>query len=136
MYLSFNTVRNSFLNDTYSDTFLSLGGKLFHSSFATNTGVLPMVSFRGTGKDTSGATLFLVSRCGTFNSIESVALSLYTRFNKKYTVDILDVNISDHQFIHINRCHCTKEKSKLEFIGRSYKNYNLDVFCNNLLALD
>ena len=51
-------------------------------------------------------------------------------------MDILDLNISDHQFIHINRSHCSKEKSKLEFTGRSYKNYDNIKFHDNLLAKD
>ena len=53
-----------------------------------------------------------------------------------FRVSILDVNISDHQFIHINRIHNSKNKEKLEFIGHSYKNYDYDLFCSNLINLD
>ena len=61
---------------------------------------------------------------------------LFTNMINNFSVNILDLNISDHQFIHINRVHVSKEKSKLEFIGRSYKHYDQNVFQNNLLAKD
>ena len=59
---------------------------------------------------------------------------LFTNMINNFSVNILDLNISDHQFIHINRAHVPKEKSKLEFISRSYKNYDQNVLQNNLLA--
>ena len=61
---------------------------------------------------------------------------LFTNMINNFSVNILDLNISDHQFIHLNRAHVPKEKSKLEFTGRSYKNYNQVVFQNNLLEKD
>ena len=61
---------------------------------------------------------------------------LFTNITSNFTVSILDVNISDHQFIHINRIHHSKNKEKLEFIGRLYKNYDYDLFCSNLINLD
>ena len=51
-----------------------------------------------------------------------------------FTTDILDINMSDHQFIHLNTKHCTKPKAKLDFTGRSYKNYNKENFCDRLLG--
>ena len=69
------------------------------------------------------------------NNNSSIDL-LFTNMINNFSVNILDLNISDHQFIHLNRAHVPKEKSKLEFIGRSYKNYNQVVFQNNLLEKD
>ena len=61
---------------------------------------------------------------------------LFTNMANNFTTDILDINMSDHQFIHLNRKHCTKPKAKLDFTGRSYKNYNKDNFCDRLLRFD
>ena len=55
---------------------------------------------------------------------------------ENFTTDILDVNISDHQFIHLHRQHMPKTKTKMDFVGRSYKNYNKNTFCENLTKLD
>ena len=56
--------------------------------------------------------------------------------NNNFSTDILDVNISDHQFIHLNRKHCSKPKSKLDFTGSSYRNSDKAVFCDRLLNVD
>ena len=61
---------------------------------------------------------------------------IFTNMTNNFSTDILDVNISDHQFIHINRKHYTKPKAKLNFLGRSYKNYDKAVFCDRLIQLD
>ena len=61
---------------------------------------------------------------------------LFTNMVNNFTVNILDNNISDHQFIYLNRKHLPKPKDKLDFIGRSYKNYDSELFCNNLATLD
>ena len=53
----------------------------------------------------------------------------FSNMSNNFTTNILDVNISDHQFIHLIRKHCTKPKSKLEFTGCSYKHY--DKHCMN-----
>ena len=69
------------------------------------------------------------------NNNSSIDL-LFTNMVNNFSVNILDLNISDHQFIHINRAHVPREKSKLEFTGRSYKSYDQNVFQNKLLAKD
>ena len=61
---------------------------------------------------------------------------LFTNMIENFTTDILDVNISDHQFIHLHRQHMPKTKTKMDFVGRSYKNYNKNTFCENLTRLD
>ena len=55
---------------------------------------------------------------------------------ENFNTNILNVNISDHQFIHLHRQHCPKVKTKMDFLGRSYKNYNKDLFCENLERFD
>ena len=52
------------------------------------------------------------------------------------TTNILDINISDHLFIYLNRKHCAKPKAKLDFTGRSYKNYNEMILCDRLMNID
>ena len=53
-----------------------------------------------------------------------------------FSTDILDVNISDHQFIHLHRQHVPKNKCKMDWVGRLYKNYDKDIFCENLGNID
>ena len=61
---------------------------------------------------------------------------IFSNLTNNYHTDILDINISDHQFIYLNRKHCAKPKAKLDFTGRSYKNYYKAVFCDSLLNID
>ena len=61
---------------------------------------------------------------------------LFTDMTNKCPTSILDVNITDHQFIHITRKHCQKPKSKLDFSGRSYKNYDHARFCDMLSRIN
>ena len=44
----------------------------------------------------------------------------------------LDVNISDHEMIFVTRKHIKKEKTPSSFQGRSYKNYNEELFLQQL----
>ena len=60
---------------------------------------------------------------------------IFTNMIDNFTTYILDINISDHQFIHLNRKHSSKPKTKL-FLGRSYNNYDDELFCQNLLNLN
>ena len=61
---------------------------------------------------------------------------IFTNMVDNFTTNILDINISDHQFIHLNRKHSSKPQKKLDFLGRSYKNYDKEIFCQNLLNLN
>ena len=61
---------------------------------------------------------------------------LFTNMVDNFTTKILDLNISDHQFIHLHRQHVIKAKTKIDFIGRSYKNYDKNIFCENLERID
>ena len=49
---------------------------------------------------------------------------------------VANVNISDHQAIFITRKHTTKTKIKSEFTGRSYINFDEELFCENLVQYD
>ena len=46
---------------------------------------------------------------------------------------VLDVNISDHQPIFVTRKHSSKIKMKTNFEGRSYIDFDEEIFCANLL---
>ena len=61
---------------------------------------------------------------------------IFSNLTKNSSPGILDVHISDHQFIYISRKHLTKPKVKLDFLGRSYKNYDKAVFCERLNQLN
>ena len=71
-----------------------------------------------------------------FSNTNSCIDLIFSNMDNNISTNILDVNISDHQFIHLNRKHCSKPKAKLDFIGRSYKNYDEQVFCNRLQDID
>ena len=61
---------------------------------------------------------------------------IFTNLQNTFSTKILDVNISDHQFIYLNRKHQTKPRAKLDVLGRSYKNYDHDLFCHKLLQMN
>ena len=44
----------------------------------------------------------------------------------------LDWNFSDHQAVFVNRKKTFEKMSKIKFIGRSYKNYDKEIFQENL----
>ena len=48
----------------------------------------------------------------------------------------LDVNLSDHEMIYITRKHIKKVKTPSSFQGRSYTNYNEDLFIQQLNELN
>ena len=48
----------------------------------------------------------------------------------------IDLNISDHSMILLTRKRTPKTKKKCEFIGRSYRNYDKNIFQNNILNSD
>ena len=54
--------------------------------------------------------------------------------NCKYVMrtGVADVNISDHQAIFITRKNTSKKKTKTKFTGRSYINFDEDLFCERL----
>ena len=49
-----------------------------------------------------------------------------------YKVGAMDLNISDHSMILLTRKRFTKIKKKCAFIGRSYRNYDKNIFQNNI----
>ena len=61
---------------------------------------------------------------------------LFTNMQDNFSTKILDVNLSDHQFLYLNRKHTPKPKDKIDFTGRSYKNYDEKLFCLQLLQED
>ena len=50
--------------------------------------------------------------------------------NSKYIMNsgVPDVNISDHQAIFVTRKHSSKIKMKTNFIGRSYIDFDEEIF--------
>ena len=61
---------------------------------------------------------------------------IFTNSNTIYNKGTLDVNISDHEMIFVTRKHITKEKNPSNFTGRSYKNYNENLFLHQLSNLN
>ena len=61
---------------------------------------------------------------------------LYTNMTTNFTTRILNVNLSDHEFIYLNRKHVPKPITKLSFKGRTYKNYNKELFSERLTSKD
>ena len=57
---------------------------------------------------------------------------IITNSEKIIEVGTKDLNISDHELIYISRCHTSKPKEKLNFIGRSYRNYDKAAFIQKL----
>ena len=45
----------------------------------------------------------------------------------------MDLNFSDHQAVYVSRKKRKIEKKKISFKGRSYKNYNKEIFQDNLV---
>ena len=58
--------------------------------------------------------------------------------NSEYVMDagILDLNFSDHQAVFITRKKAKNSKNKIEFMGRSYKNYDITKFHEALSDFD
>ena len=56
--------------------------------------------------------------------------------HNNFSTKILDVNLSGHQFLYLNRKHTPKPKDKIDFTGHSYKNYDEKLFCLQLLQED
>ena len=58
--------------------------------------------------------------------------------NAEYISDsgILDLNFSDHQAVFITKKKIKVKNSKIEFKGRSYKNYDINVFQDSLREID
>ena len=49
---------------------------------------------------------------------------------------IVNLNISDHDLVYITKKKTSKPKSKISFMGRSYKDFDENVFCELLLNKD
>ena len=71
-----------------------------------------------------------------FSNNDSCIDLIFTNMCNNFNVKILDINISDHQFIYLNSKHCPKISKKIEFTGRSYTNYQKERFCDQLLQRD
>ena len=48
----------------------------------------------------------------------------------------MNVNLSDHEMVYVTRKHVKNIKHPSSFIGRSYVNYNEDLFVQALLNSD
>ena len=49
---------------------------------------------------------------------------------------VADINLSDHQLIYVQRKKRKMPTKKVEFLGRSYRHYDNDVFRNELVELN
>ena len=61
---------------------------------------------------------------------------IFTNCQKILSSGTLNLGLSDHEGIYVTRKHVIAKKEKMEFFGRSYKNYNKDDFCEYLLNID
>ena len=61
---------------------------------------------------------------------------IFTNCQKILSSGTLNLGLSDHEGIYITRKHVIAKKEKMEFFGRSYKNYNKDDFCEYLLNIE
>ena len=61
---------------------------------------------------------------------------IFTNCQKILSSGTLNLGVSDHEGIYVTRKHVIAKKEKMEFFGRSYKNYNKDDFCEYLLNID
>ena len=57
---------------------------------------------------------------------------LITNSNSIENVGIVDINLSDHAMILCSKKQKKITKTKCNFVGRSYKNYNIDIFQQNI----
>ena len=74
-----------------------------------------------------------ITRYGKKNSCIDLIFSNSEYINNS---GILDLNFSDHQAVYITKKKLKPEKSKIEFTGRSYKNYDIDYLQDSLRELD
>ena len=77
----------------------------------------------------------LIKNTTRYSTIESCIDLIFTNCDKIKSSDIHDLNISDHQMISVTRKHLTKPNNSNSFIGRSYRNYNRNLFFERLNAL-
>ena len=74
-----------------------------------------------------------VTRYGKTNSCIDLIFSNSEYINK---TGILDLNFSDHQAVFISRKKQKTIKNKITFKGRSYRNYNIDIFQDRIKEFD
>ena len=58
---------------------------------------------------------------------------MYTNSTHVLKSGVLDLNISDHQAIFLTRKHIPKNKCKASFTGRSYIDFDEQLFCEHLI---
>ena len=61
---------------------------------------------------------------------------IFTDSLSVYEHGTLDVNLSDHEMIYVTRKHITKSKASTSFDGRSYINYNEELFVTKLTEIN
>ena len=67
----------------------------------------------------------LIKESTRYGNIRNTIIDLIiTNSEKTLMSGTKDINISDHQLIDITHRHITKEKTKLQFTGRSYYKYD------------
>ena len=57
-----------------------------------------------------------------------------TNSNSINNPKVIDINLSDHLLITCSRINVKKIKTKCQFIGRSYRNYDVDIFQHDMIA--
>ena len=71
-----------------------------------------------------------------FSNLNSCIDLIFTDSLSLSSYGTLDVNLSDHEMIYVTRKHVKKNKASTSFIGRSYLDYNEDLFISRLLDID
>ena len=67
---------------------------------------------------------------------ESCIDQIVTNSNVLLAHGVADINLSDHQLVYVQRKKCKKPTKKAAFQGRSYRNYDANVFKNELIEQD
>ena len=67
----------------------------------------------------------LIKEPTRYSNVRNTTIDIIiTNSEKTFMSGTKDINISDHQLIYITHRHITKEKTKLQFTGRSYYKYD------------
>ena len=61
---------------------------------------------------------------------------IFTNSNDIANSGVLDINLSDHDLVFATNKKMTPKREYIDFLGRSYRNYDANSFKNNLLTFD
>ena len=78
----------------------------------------------------------IIDETTRFSNTNSCIDLIFTNSPCIFDQGTLDVNISDHEMIFVTRKHMAKTKNPSSFKGRSYRNYNENMFIQQLNDID